>query len=145
MAVIINSETTDTVRCYGLSCFLPQTTHKPKGRPFSSPRILPILSGGAYSRTSVERIGSQIHRKVTPWENPFTNHKKKKIMDSATPFDVSGGSGEPRSKLQTTLSLFCKQWPYICKFHSYTVSFPSLCWTHVLSTYKKVLPSYFRS
>jgi len=35
-------------------------------------------------------------------------------MDSATPFDVSGGSGEPRSKLQTTLSLFSKRWPYIC-------------------------------
>ncbi len=47
-------------------------------------------------------------------------------MDSATPFDVSGRSDEPRSKLKTTLSLFCKQWPYICKFTLYLSSVPFL-------------------
>jgi len=36
-------------------------------------------------------------------------------MDSATPFnvDVSGGSGEPRSRLQKTLVMFSRRWPYI--------------------------------
>jgi len=34
-------------------------------------------------------------------------------MDSATPFDVSGGSGKPRSRLQKTAAIFCRQWPYI--------------------------------
>jgi len=39
------------------------------------------------------------------------------MMNSATPFnlelDVSGGSGKPRSRLQKTLALFSRQWPYI--------------------------------
>jgi len=37
-------------------------------------------------------------------------------MDSATPFNVdvsSGGSGSPRSRLQKTLAMFSRQWPYI--------------------------------
>jgi len=34
-------------------------------------------------------------------------------MDSATSFNVSGGSGKPRSKLQNILAMFCRHWPYI--------------------------------
>ena len=66
----------------------------------------------------------QLYQAVPTVESPLNGRRKAKIlrqinqknMNSATPFDVSGRSDEPRSKLKTTLSLFCKQWPYICKF-----------------------------
>ena len=69
---------------------------------------LPTSSGSAYSSPKssvVQRLSSQIPLNI--------QQLPKQFMDSATPFDVSGGSGKPRSRLQKTAAIFCRQWPYI--------------------------------